>query len=266
MGLQALHSAATGMQAFQTNLDVVANNLANSGTTGFKRSRVNFADLYYQQLKLPGAQDAQGELTPTGVAVGMGTRADATAVDHNQGSPLETERQLDVTILGDGFFAVQDGNEIMYTRSGSFSLNPNGQLVTQSAGRGRVLEPPITVSPEAVEISISQEGIVSVREAGQNTLSNVGQIETARFINPQGLLQRGDNLYSVTEASGQPLVGQPGLEGRGTLLQGFLESSNVEPVRELVDLIKIQRNFELNSQVVQAADQTLQLVANLRRF
>lgn len=266
MSLQALHAAATGMEAFQFKLDNIANNLANAGTTGFKRQRVNFEDLYYQQIKPPGAPDNQGQLTPTGIALGIGTRVESTALDFSQGSLLETEQPYDIAIVGNGFFQIQDGVEILYTRAGNFSVNDQGQLVLQSADRGRLVEPPIQIPQDAVGVSISSEGIVNVQLAGQTEQTQVGVIETATFINPQGLIQRGENLYAVSAASGAALTGTPGLEGRGPLRQGFLEASNVEPVRELVDLIKTQRNFELNSQVVQAADQTLQLVANLRRF
>ena len=266
MGLRAMHSAATGMSAGLTQLDVIANNLANSSTTAFKRSRVNFEDLYYEHLKLPGAQDSQGKLTPVGISVGLGTRVAATAVDHGEGSLQETGSQLDVAIVGDGFFQVQDGTQILYTRAGAFSVNADGDLVMQSADRGRLIEPAISIPQDATEVSISGDGIVSVLPPGSNQLTQVGQMQTVRFINPQGLLQQGENLYAATESSGAPLQGNPGLEGRGLLRQGFLELSNVEPVQELVDLIKSQRMFELNSQVIQAADQLLQLAANLRRF
>jgi flagellar basal-body rod protein FlgG len=266
MSLRALNSAATGMEATQFNLDTIANNLANAGTTAFKRSRVNFEDLFYQHLKLPGLQDALGQLTPTGISVGLGTRVQSTAVDHSMGSLLETGGELDVAIVGDGFFQVQDGAEILYTRAGTFSINANGELVLSSADRGRLLEPAITIPQDAEEIGISAAGIVAIRRTGQQQLEELGQLEITRFINPQGLIERGENLFAESAASGAPLTGVPGLEGRGNLRQGFLEASNVEPVRELVDLIKTQRHFELNSQVVQVADQTLQLVANLRRF
>lgn len=266
MGIRALSTAATGMEAFQFNLDNIANNLANAGTTAFKKTRVNFEDLYYQHLRLPGAQDLQGQTTPTGVAIGLGTRVASTGVDHRQGSLTETGGQLDLAIAGDGLFQVQDGDQTLYTRSGAFSINADGQVVLTSADRGRLLEPPMTIPQDATEISISSDGIVSVLTPGATTLQEVGQLELARFVNPQGLIQKGENLYAESNASGPPLIGSPGTEGRGAIRQGFLESSNVEPVRELVNLIKTQRHVELNSQVVQAADQTLQLLASLRRF
>lgn len=266
MSVRALQTAATGMEGFLFNLDVIANNLANSGTTAFKRSRTNFEDLFYEHLKLPGTLDQLGNPTPMGVAVGLGSRVASTEMDFKEGSLIETGQQLDLAIVGDGFFQVQDSAEILYTRAGTFSKNADGQIVMASADRGRLLEPSITIPNDAIEITISGDGIVSVLTPGVTTLTQVGQLQTATFINPQGLLQRGENLYSATDASGTPLIGNPGLDGHGSLKQGFLEASNVEPVRELVDLIKTQRNFELTSQAVNAADQAMQLVANLRRI
>lgn len=266
MGLRALQTAATGMAANQFNLDVVANNLANAGTTAFKRSRTDFEDLYYEYLKIPGAQDAQGQLTPVGVHVGLGTQVSAVSDDHRQGSLQQTGRALDVAVVGDGFFQVQDGGQIVYTRAGNFSLNADGQLVIESANRGRLLEPAITIPTDATDINISSQGLVTARTAGSTAATQVGQLQLARFTNPQGLVRLGENLFSESDASGTAQIGNPGQDGLGSLRQNALEASNVEPVRELVDLIKTQRHFELNSQVIQAADQSLQLLANLRRF
>jgi flagellar basal-body rod protein FlgG len=267
MTLSALHSAATGMEAYEFNLDTIANNLANAGTTAFKRSRVNFEDLFYQHFKLPGAQDANGQFTPVGIHLGLGVRTAGVETDHREGSLLETGGKLDMAIVGDGFFQLQDPNgQIVYTRAGTFTVNADGAIVMASADIGRLMEPNITVPPGTTDISISGDGVVSVLEPPNQTPTNLGQIQTVKFVNPQGLIQLGENLYGVTDASGSPQVGTPGTEGRGQIRQGFLEASNVEPVRELIDLIKTQRNFELNSQVVQVADQLLQLVANLRRF
>lgn len=263
MALQALHAAASGMHAYQTNLDVIANNLANAGTTGFKRSRVDFEDLYYQTIRAPGTTDANNLITPIGIQIGLGVQVSGTSVEHTQGNLLQTERPLDVAIRGEGFFQVQDNNNFLYTRAGAFAINAEGQLVVESAGRGRLIEPNILIPTEAEDISVGADGTISYTEGAIRT--TVGPIETARFVNPQGLIQRGENMYAVSDASGPPVTGIPGDEGRGSLISGYLESSNVEPVRELVDLIKTQRNFELNSQVVQAADQALQLIANLRR-
>lgn len=268
MAIQAMHTAATGMEAFTFNLDNIANNLANAGTTGFKRQRVNFEDLIYQHLRTPGAPDASGQPIPLGVSVGLGSRVSSTERDHSMGSMIATKKPLDLAISGDGFFQVLDlaTGRTLYTRAGTFTRNSEGAVVMSSAGVGRPLEPQITLPPDTQEISISADGTISVLTAGSTTQQQLGQIELVKFVNPAGLLSLGDNVYSATDASGQPLVGTPNTEGRGSVQQGFLESSNVEPVTELVDLIKTQRNIEMTSQVIQAADQTLQLLANLRRF
>jgi len=266
MAIRGMNSAASGMQAYLFNLDTIANNLANAGTTAFKRSRVNFEDLYYEQIKFPGAQDSNGKLTPVGTHLGLGTRVASTEYDFSEGSLLTTAQELDVAIIGEGFFQIQDGAEILYTRAGTFTTNADGDVVLASASKGRLLEPSISIPQDTTEIVISGDGTVSVKQAGSSSLSQVGQIQTVRFINAGGLVSRGENLYALTDASGAPLVGNPGVEGRGQVRQGALETSNVEPVRELVNLIKTQRNFELSSQTIQAADQALQLVANLRRF
>ncbi|MFN0199418.1 MAG: flagellar basal-body rod protein FlgG [Planctomycetaceae bacterium] len=266
MAIRALHTGASGMNANMFNLDVIANNLANAGTTAFKRSRANFEDMIYQQIKLPGTQTTAGQLTPIGSSVGLGTRLQSTQLDFVTGTPIATGRPLDLMILGEGFFGVSDGTEITYTRAGNMTVNDAGALVLASADRGRLIDPPITIPPNAINISISGDGVVSYMQQGTPDPIQAGTINLFRFINPQGLIQRGDNLYSPSPASGTAQLANPGQDGAGTLSQGFLESSNVEPVKELVELIKTQRNFELNSQSVQAADQALQLVANLRRF
>ena len=207
-----------------------------------------------------------GHLLNSRSPVGLGARIAGTEVDHSEGSLTQTGKVFDIAITGDGFFQIQGDSQTLYTRAGTFTKNADGQLVMASADRGRLLEPNITIPPDATDVIITSDGTVSVRQAGSQTLNQLGTIQTARFVNPQGLIQLGDNLYGLTDASGQPQPGIPGTDGRGELRSGFLEQSNVEPVRELVGLIKTQRNFELNSQVVQAADQALQLIANLRRF
>lgn len=267
MTTRALYSAASGMDALQFKLDTTANNLANAGTTAFKRSRVNFEDLFYQQIKLAGTQDTRGQTTAVGTSVGLGTRVESTQLDMRNGSLIDTAGDLDIAIVGEGFFQVQDGGaQPLYTRAGVFAVNADGNVVLASSDRGRLLDPPIQVPQDTLKISISQEGIVSALQPGSSNLTQLGQIQLVKFINPQGLLSLGENLYSQTDASGFPQQGNPGQDGLGVLRQGFLEASNVEPVRELVDLITTQRNFELNSQVIQAADQALQVVNNLRRF
>lgn len=264
MSYQALHSSASGMEAHLVQLDVIANNLANAGSTGFKRSRVNFEDLFYEHLKLPGAQDGN-QITAVGTSVGFGTRVQSTQLNFEQGNSEQTGGQLDLAIRGKGFFQVTDGTNIFYTRAGNFAVNADGNVVLGSADRGRLLDPAIQIPQDTTNISISETGVVSVQVAGSTAITNVGQIQTASFVNPQGLLQMGDNLYQETDASGAPLQGFPGTGNLGGIAQGFLESSNVEPVTELVGLIKTQRNVELNSQALQAGDQLLQLLANLRR-
>ncbi|QDU79134.1 Flagellar basal-body rod protein FlgG [Polystyrenella longa] len=267
MSLRSLHSAASGMQANNFQLDVIANNIANSGTTGFKQSRANFEDVYYEHLKLPGVPDAQGNLTPIGKSVGLGTKVSGTQIDFTQGPLNVTEGQLDLAIAGEGFFEVvnPDGGQ-GFTRNGAFTLNSNGQVVLASSDVGRVLQPNITIPLNAQDVSIGSDGQVTYRLAGDTALTQAGQIQTTRFANSGGLLQVGDSIYVPTDASGAPVQGIPGTDGYGQIRQNYLEESNVEPVKELVGLIKTQRNFELNSQVVQAADQALQLLANLRRF
>lgn len=261
-----MHAAASGMDAYIFNLDVIANNMANAGTTAFKRSRSTFEDLYYQYYKLPGQPDALGNKTPIGKASGLGVRVSGTQPEFTQGSLVQTNRQLDVAIVGDGFLQVNDGTQVLYTRNGALSLNPNGDLVIASADKGRLLDPPINVPPDTLAIGISGDGIVTVLQPSSSVPTQVGTIQLVKFVNPEGLIHKGDTLYSSSDASGLPLPATPGSQGLGTLKQSYLELSNAEPVTELVELIKTQRNVELNSQVLQASDQLLQLVSNLRRY
>ncbi|MBX7167071.1 MAG: flagellar basal-body rod protein FlgG [Pirellulales bacterium] len=268
MSIQTLYTAATGMEALETKLDVIANNLANVNTTAYKKTRANFEDLFYRQYILPGLPDNNGQFTPTGISVGLGTRVQSTQTDFQQGAFQETNRTLDVAIEGEGFFQVQDpgSGSILFTRAGNLSINSNGSLVVGSASTGRLIEPQITIPQDTTDISITSSGQILVRQPGQQGLSQVGQLQLARFINSEGLLKLGENMYAQTDASGQPLLDNPQQNGFGALRQNFLEASNVEPVRELIDLITTQRAFELNSQAVQAGDQMLQLIGNLRRF
>ena len=267
MSVQTLYTAATGMSSLGTKLDTIANNLANTETTSYKRARTNFEDLFYQQQKLPGAEDAAGQLTPTGIAIGLGTRVSSIQTDFKQGAFKNTANSLDWAIEGPGFFKVMDPTgEIVYTRSGNFSLNANGQVCQGSAETGRLLEPPIVIPPDAQGIVVSPDGKVSVRQPNTPALTQVGTIELATFINPEGLLKMGENLFAETNSSGSARSLQPGQQGVGVVRQNTLEASNVEPVAELIDLITTQRAFELNSQVVKAGDDILQLVAQLRRY
>jgi flagellar basal-body rod protein FlgG len=267
MSVQTLYTAATGMDAQQTRLDVIANNLANLNTTAFKRARANTEDLFYRQLQLPGMLDSAGEFNPTGVAVGLGARIQSTQTDFGQGAFESTNNPLDVAIEGEGFFQVADPStgERQYTRAGNFSINANGSLVLGSASTGRLLDPPIQFPPDATEISIASDGFVRYRQPGSTQLQDAGQLELAKFPNPEGLLKLGENLFSETDSSGAAISAIPGNDGAGSMRSTFLEAANVEPVRELIDLITTQRSFELNSQAVQAGDQILQLVATLRR-
>ena len=268
MSVQTLYTAATGMTSLETKLDVIANNLANVNTTGFKRSRANFEDLFYRQIKLPGTLDSQNKLAPTGIAVGLGSRVQSTQSDFSQGALQNTNNPYDVAISGPGFFQVTDPstNQIFYTRGGNFSMDADGNLVIGSASVGRLVRPEVKLPLDTIDFTVGTDGQVSVRQAGQTSYTSAGQLQLAKFLNPEGLLHMGENMYSETPASGSPNAAFPGQQGLGTLQQNMLEMSNVEPVRELVDLITTQRAFELNSQAVQAGDQLLQLVGNLRRF
>jgi flagellar basal-body rod protein FlgG len=268
MTIQSLYTAATGMQAMETKLDVVANNLANINTTAFKRDRANFEDLFYRHLAYPGVRDNNDQPTAVGTQVGLGVRIMSTQTDQRQGSIQQTGRELDLAIEGRGYLPVLDpqSQQQMYTRAGNLDVNANGQLVVGSAQTGRLLDPPIQIPPDALAIVINSNGQVLVRQPQNPELQQQGQIELAQFVNPDGLLKLGENMYQQTDASGPSVIAQPGVDGLGVLRQGSLEASNVEPVHELIDLITTQRAFELNSQAIQAGDQVLQQLANLRRF
>jgi len=271
MAIIALHSGATGLSALSTSLDVTANNLANVNTTGFKASRSNFQDLLYQERAQPGIENSLGDQRPIGLSVGLGTKISGTQLDFRAGPAIITENPLDLLIDGQGFFQVQIeddvGEGIGYTRAGNFTLNSEGEIVLAN-DTGRRLIPTITIDENAdpTSLTITSDGIVSVIIAGQTQPQEIGKIELATFINPAGLRQIGENLFIPSAASGEAAVGEPGAEGRGIIKQGALEGSNVDPVTELVELIKTQRAFEFNSQSIQAADEALQVISNLRRF
>lgn len=269
MAITALYSAATGLRALSTRIDVVANNLANAETTAFKGSRVNFEDLMYTMVKPPGSMNAAGDMSPAGIFVGLGTKISNTQVDQTQGSMENTGRQLDVGIQGNGYFKVKIldtiDNGIGYTRNGNFFINKDGYLVF-GLGEGYNLIPPIQIPQGVTDINISQDGTIEVVKPNSNgQKQKVGELKLTQFVNPQGLKLLGGSIYTETEASGPPLESRAGENGAGTILQNFLESSNVDPVKELVTLIKTQRAFELNSQSIQTADQALQTIGNLRR-
>ncbi len=266
MSVQTLYTAATGMEALETKLDVIANNMANVNTTGFKKDRANFEDLFYRQERLPGVEDADGTQTSTGIDVGLGVRVSSMQADFDQGAFQTTGNAFDFAIEGQGFFQVTnpDGGQL-YTRAGNFGINANGELVLGSAHTGWVEASGITIPEEAIDVTVTADGQVAYRTVDSTTLIPAGQLQIASFINPDGLLKLGDNLFQETDASGAAQLNTPGTAGLGSIRQGFLEASNVEPVTELIDLITTQRAFELNSQVVQAGDQIMQIVANLRR-
>ena len=258
----ALWTAATGMDSQQTNINVISNNLANVNTTGFKKSRVNFQDLMYQQIRQPGSPNAQGSQIPVGIEVGHGSRVSATQKLFTEGSVQATDNPLDIVIEGDGFLQVQkpDGS-IAYTRDGSLKLDGQGRIVTSD---GYLLQPQINIPENATDISITSDGTVNVLVDGQEEAQTQGQIELVRFSNPAGLNSSGRNLYEDTMASGEPQTGQPGTQGFGTISQGFLEKSNVKVVEEMVNMISAQRAYEINSKAIQASDEMLQTASRLK--
>ncbi|PAF42056.1 flagellar basal-body rod protein FlgG [Helicobacter sp. 11S03491-1] len=261
--MRALYTATTGMLGQQLQIDTTSNNIANVKTTGYKKQRAEFNDLFYQALQYAGTATSETTLSPTGIEVGLGVRPGAINKMFSQGSPQETENNLDIAITGKGFFQIQlpDGS-IAYTRSGNFKLDDQGNVVTSE---GYLLLPQITVPQDATQINIGTDGTVSVVQ-GNRGLSNVlGQIEIVNFINPAGLHGLGDNLYINTNASGDPIAGVGGTDGLGQLRQGFLELSNVKLVEEMTDLITGQRAYEANSKSIQTADSMLQTVNNLKR-
>ncbi len=266
MSVQTLYTAATGMEALETKLDVIANNMANINTTGFKKDRANFEDLIYRQIRMPGATDADGNLTSTGIEVGLGTRVSSTQTNQTQGAIQTTDNPLDFAIEGRGYFKLTDPTGgALYSRAGNFGINANGNLVLGSAQTGWVLDPAVNIPENAVDVVVTPDGQVQFRTTDAPQLQTAGQITLSTFINPDGLLKVGGNLYRETDASNTATEGVPGSPGIGVISQGALEASNVEPVQELIDLITTQRAFELNSQVVQAGDQIMQIAANLRR-
>lgn len=260
--IRALSTAATGMEAQQTRLDVTANNMANVSTTGFKKSRAEFQDLMYQTLRAPGGATGTNSVNPTGVQVGMGVRTVATQRMHTQGTPVQTGNALDVAIEGPGFFRLtMPTGEWAYTRDGSFKRDTEGRLVNAD---GYPLDADIQIPGDAENITIGADGLVTAKLPANNTPVELGQIELSNFANPAGLSANGRNLYFETASSGNPVSGAPGEEGVGTLAQNQLESSNVQIVEEMIDLISGQRAYEINSRVIRAADEMLQQTANLK--
>jgi len=252
--------AKTGLDAQQTRMSVISNNLANVNTNGFKRDRAVFEDMLYQNIRQPGGQTRVDAQAPTGLMVGTGVRVVSTEKSHQQGGMVSTKNALDVAITGDGFFQIsQADGTIAYTRDGSFKLSNTGQVVTAN---GSLLQPPITVPPNAASLSVGQDGTVSVEIANGGGSQNIGQIQLARFINPAGLQAIGQNLLRETVASGAPQVGNPGQNGAGVLQQGLLEASNVNVVEEMVNMIETQRAYEINSKAIAAVDGMLRFLNN----
>jgi flagellar basal-body rod protein FlgG len=262
--IRALYSAASGMRAQETNLDNIANNLANANTVGYKARRAQFQDLMYQSMVQPGAASGQQTVVPTGLQLGLGTRAASNEIVFTQGAFTQTGNPLDLVIEGRGFFQVRmPSGELAYTRAGQFHTDKDGNIVTSD---GNPLEPQVTVPREAQQLTIAADGTVSYTMANQTASQQAGQIQLANFQNPAGLNSVGRSLYTPTDASGDPSVGTPGgQEGMGSLLQGYVEQSNVSIVDEFINLIQAQRGYEANSKVVQAADQMYQQVNNVTR-
>ncbi|BDI28305.1 flagellar basal-body rod protein FlgG [Capsulimonas corticalis] len=260
--MRALYTSATGMMAQQLNMDVIANNLANVNTTGFKRSRADFQDLLYQEMRPAGTVVAQGAQAPTGVEVGLGVKTGATETMFDQGTFQNTGNKLDVAIEGDGFYKVllPDGST-GYTRDGAFKRDSQGKLVNSD---GMAIQPEITIPSTATDIAIGKDGTVSVTEAGNSTPQTIGKITLTQFSNPAGLKHLGGNNFAATDASGSPVDGTAGQGGFGTLSQGILEMSNVQIVQEMVNMITAQRAYETNSKSIQTADEMLQTANQLK--
>ncbi len=261
--MRAMWSAAAGMAVQQYNMDTISNNLANVNTTGFKKARAEFQDLLYQTVNLAGTSSSNSTTLPAGIQLGHGAKLQSVVHQYSTGNFRTTGGRFDMAIEGDGFFRVTmpDGSQA-FTRDGAFSVDQNGAMVTAS---GYAMDPQITIPQDALSVTIAQDGTVSVTQPGQTQPQQVGQITLVKFINPTGLNQLGRNLVQPTLASGDPIEGTPGLDGLGTLQQGFLEISNVDVAEEMVNMIIGQRAYEANSKTIQTVDQMLQLVAGLKR-
>jgi len=262
--IQALYTAASGMQAQQLNVDTISNNLANVGTTGYKKMRVDFQDLLYHTIKPAGTPPtAPGIQSPVPIQVGEGVRPVATPRIYSQGEVVTTDNPMDLMIEGDGFFQVmQPDGTIGYTRDGAWKMDSLGRIVNSD---GLPMEPEVTIPTDATRIVVARTGEVSVFMPGSSSSEMIGQIELVRFLNQAGLSANGRNIFSQTEASGEPMQGTPALEGFGSLSQGFLEQSNVKVVEELVNMIIAQRAYEINSRAVQTSDDMLQATSNMKR-
>ncbi len=260
--LRSLYTAATGMEAQQLRMDVISNNLANTSTTGYKRQRAEFEDLLSETLHGSAAPDPRGGTAPSALQVGMGVRTGSTTRSFGQGDLQTTNNPLDVAIGGDGFFKVtRQGGDFAYTRAGNFRVDATGRLVT---ARGELLDPEIVIPPQTTSVTIAADGTVSAQVAGRDAAQELGRLQLSTFPNPAGLEAIGGNLLVETAASGQAMTANPGEQGTGTLTQGVLEGANVKAVEEMIDMISTQRAYELNSKVIQTADQMLQRLTTLR--
>lgn len=259
--IRSLYIAKTGLEAQQTNLDVISNNLANVSTNGFKRSRAVFEDLLYQNVRQPGAQSSQQTALPSGMQIGTGVRTVATERIHTQGNPQASGNSKDLMINGSGFFSVlmPDGTTA-YTRDGAFQSDSNGQMVTSS---GFVIQPAITIPANATSITVGRDGAVSVTTAGTAAPTQIGTLQVTTFVNPAGLESKGENLYVETGASGSPNTNTPGTNGAGVVMQGYVETSNVNVVEEMVNMIQTQRAYEINSKAITTSDQMLAKLSQL---
>jgi len=260
--LRSLYTAATGMEAQQTKMDVIAHNLANTNTTGFKKSRAEFEDLLSETIRSSGPPNAQGGSQPAALQVGLGVRTVSTTKSFQTGDMIGTNNPLDLAIEGQGFFRIQRPNgEMAYTRAGNFRVDATGRICTQS---GEILDPAITVPQETTQLTIGGDGKVLAKVPGHDDPTEVGTIELTMFANPGGLEALGGNMMLATAASGEPINLKPGEQSAGTLSQGFLEGANVKAVEEMIDMISTQRAYEMNSKVIQSADQMLQKLTSLR--
>ena len=259
--IRSLWISKTGMDAQQTQMDVISNNLANVSTSGFKRARAVFEDLLYQTIRQPGAQSSEQTQLPSGLQIGTGVKPVATERIFTQGNLQQTSNAKDVAIQGNGFFQVlmPDGTTA-YTRDGSFQSDSNGQMVTSS---GYAVQPAITIPANTQSLTIARDGTVSVQQSGSTTPVTIGTLQLATFVNPAGLQSMGENLYAETAASGTPSSNAPGSNGAGTLNQGYVETSNVNVVEELVNMIQTQRSYEINSKAITTSDQMLQRLTQL---
>jgi flagellar basal-body rod protein FlgG len=263
MSLRTLSTAAVGMESQALNMDVIANNLANVNTSGFKKSRADFQDLFYQNMRIAGAASSSSSEVPTSNQIGLGTKVAAIAKIFSQGDYKQTGNELDLALDGRGFFQITtpDG-EIAYSRSGAFKLDGDGNVVNSD---GYLLQPQITIPSNAIQLTVGNDGTVTVLNAGETAPSEVGSIETARFANPAGLTGIGKNLFLESETSGTPTTGTPGEDGLGTINQGYLEASNVNIVEEMVAMIMAQRAYEINGKAITTADEMLQMANNIKR-